>query len=416
MTSAIQTALLPKVKDIEWIATDEKSAVVSIEGENFFTNTSILLGSAVHDSPSTGLVIKSDQSLQLRTTISDLVSGEAMLNGRYGPSVLLQTERNPTFPSGIGINTVNVDPYPGTKTSNLKIDLYDRRGIDINLTDFLGVSRPLVMIGGTPIMTSYDFQSHLCDLSRLPSGAKDRKCVLLQVPVSKELFQKEVEVVVRYPFRGPEWKDSSLYYNPQQVTQIFRIGGENETTFAIQGSGFNDHWKVQVDKVYTPGDSKAPLILTRDTLLTFAVDSKILKTFANAIVIPQYGEPSVLAIPPEKSADKPATPQPKVNPKQGPGGTGLSAIENSSTFVTIEGSNLDAIKTITFENEELPSKQDKTGCKAEDGVCKLAVFLSRHVTAKAGKVAILLKTGDGTILPVEVVIVGSGIPPKPTSH
>jgi hypothetical protein len=91
-TTAAQKALQPSLKSAKWYATDDKNAVVLINGSNFFSGTSVVVGNKIFDNPSNGLEIKSDQSMQLRIPIADLVSGNVIINGRYGGSIALQLD------------------------------------------------------------------------------------------------------------------------------------------------------------------------------------------------------------------------------------------------------------------------------------------------------------------------------------
>lgn len=76
-------------------AESANSAVVLVEGQNFFPGTEVIIGGSAYNEKN-GLTLKSHRALQVMTTVEAIGKGNAVLNGRYGPSMMLAypTERN----------------------------------------------------------------------------------------------------------------------------------------------------------------------------------------------------------------------------------------------------------------------------------------------------------------------------------
>ncbi len=91
-TQTFQTNLQPKISDITWMPTGAKSALVSIQGENFFTESRVAIGDKIISEGIDGLIIKSAKTLEFITTLDALGMIQGSLIGRYGPSIPLQND------------------------------------------------------------------------------------------------------------------------------------------------------------------------------------------------------------------------------------------------------------------------------------------------------------------------------------
>jgi hypothetical protein len=392
-TAQIQTSLQPVVNVVRWYATDDKTAVVTVEGGNFFTGTSVYLGSAVSDNETNGLLIKSSQSLQFRTTLAALTTGDAVLNGRYGTTAPLFIDDAVTtnVPEGVKINEFRLRPETGRKLVNLRLWLQNRdsiNGKDLTISLLPPRENLIVAVQNTPLAQPYDLQDSTCTIPLSNGTTAQKNCVLVQAYVPAELLKGDAIVSIKYPFRGSLWADSWPYYEPYQVDEVTKLGSDGtSTTIAIPGRGFDNGWKVQLDKTYSVGDAAASLTVVGDTLLTFKVEDKVLPNYKNLLVIPRYGNPVVKAMPPAT----PPAPEPKLD-------EGQEAIvqQNTAPSVEFKGSDLSAITKVTFDDRELPRKIGKGGKS-------ITVFLSRRVTARLGTVQVLLWAGN-TIIPASVTV------------
>jgi hypothetical protein len=386
-TSESQYDLAPKINHVRWAATGPDTAVVTVDGENFFPGTSVVLGNQTYSTPSDGLILKSDQSFQLNTTIAAIASGEVFLNGRYGPSRIISPDSQ--LAPGISILRFDLTPNPARLLWPLNLTI--RAGSDAPLT-LVEVrssvhSEPIISVAGKPIPGPYHYQQVNCDLPQPGGNMIHSTCVLVQALVPADLAKSEASIGIRFPLLGSEWADSRLYYNPSQVLKVVRVGGGARTTLAISGELIDPTATVQLDHLYKVRQGE--LVLVGPTLLTLAVDTAVLAQFKTLIVRPtEHATPSVLEVPPPK----PEAPKAKLDDNQHP-----SATVGSAPAVTFTGSGLGAITSVSFEHEHLPFK-------AGDDAKSIQIFLSRRVTATDGTVQILLTSADGSIVPASIVV------------
>ncbi len=399
-TATIQGSLQPHIRDVKWSPTDDKNAAVTVVGDNFFSGTSVYLGGTTLDSEKTGLLIKSDQDLTLRTTLAAIASGEAMLNGRYGSSVPLEVPPD-TLSGGISINAVRLQFQPGRDTADLFVRLQDRNGQDLAIQDVKKVCYPLLSVGSTVLPPPYvyyppDPQLQVdCD-----APLEGKKCVEIYAPVPASLIGKDAEVKFKCPFLGRRFEDSALASNPYNV-KVSRLGGALETALAIQGSYFSSGWKVELDTQYEVKDS-GPLFFRSKSLLVLRLPTQKVNQFKNLVLLPPVGIPIVAAIP--EVTPEPA--QPKLTSC-----TPQTVDLNSSRSIQCTGEGLSAVTRVTFESLDLtfklvpPSGCSVAGTPKDDKAECIRVFLTRRITSKSGPIEVLLRTKDDkTITPLSIKV------------
>jgi len=91
-THGYESSLHPVIHDVRWTPVGVSNALVTIEGDNFFTGTQIILGDKIYG-PADGLTLKSNHSMQLMVTQDALASGPAMVSGRYATPVALESSK-----------------------------------------------------------------------------------------------------------------------------------------------------------------------------------------------------------------------------------------------------------------------------------------------------------------------------------
>jgi hypothetical protein len=106
-TFEYQQALTPIVRRATWHATGEKTAIISVEGNNFFTGTQVMLGDKAYSEDNKNLTIKSNQALELSATLDQLVNGPAAIIGRYGLSAPITQIGDPACTQNSGAATVS---------------------------------------------------------------------------------------------------------------------------------------------------------------------------------------------------------------------------------------------------------------------------------------------------------------------
>lgn len=420
-TATIQGSLQPRIRDVKWRATDDKNAVVTVSGDNFFAGTSVYLGNATLDSEKNGLLIKSDQDLTLRTTLSAIASGDAILNGRYGASIPIVASVPGAAQGGVEIGTIQVETHPTRTTADLFLYLWARGVKDLTLPEFARACRPIVVVQGTVVPPPY---SERDAPYKEPSGNYGNceivaHCVELRTQVAAELITKDMQVTIKCPFRSSLFGDSKVTYNPA-IVKVALLGDDSKTktgTLAIAGDFFDKGWAIELDKHYAVMDGDlgpGKLVLRGRNLLLLQVGADVLKGYKNLVLLPSNGQPIVVAIPEASAA--PATPQPKLTCAQP-----ITVEQNSSHSVACSGEGLSSITSATFEGLSLTFKlvSEKEACAApssgtaEKTEC-LRVFLTRQVTRKAGPVEVILHTKDDkSVIPLKIMVQPGPI--KPTS-
>jgi hypothetical protein len=387
-SAAYERALRAEVECAEWSATDDKTAVVTVTGKNFFPGTRVFFGPRSYDSPATGLTIKSDKTFELRTTIQEIASGEAVVSGRYGPAVLLEAAKSGgclhSAAAGLRINGIDYNIVPGSDNTDVNVVVQEMNGGQ--LTDLPG--HAVLSIGQAVFSSPYFEQKVRCD-AILPSGEKTQAdCLRLTYVVPSTLLAKDAIARIRVPFAGRAWSGAVPIAQDLDVYEARVIGGTPNVLIAISGRGFGPDWTVQLDRLYTPrGDPR--LTVTPGTL-SFLVPENALKGFTHVLV--QVPNSVTIVVPlarggPPKGAPALATgqavPQTKVD---------------SAGEIRFTGSNLGLIRAVKFGAESLPFAVNADGSE-------LRAVLSRAVTAKAGTVVLLLEKEDKTYIPASLQIV-----------
>ena len=69
------------IGEIRWQPISDANAVLTIFRKNFFTGTKVIIGDTTHDSTASGLIVKSDNTLELRAPLKELTAGREILAG-----------------------------------------------------------------------------------------------------------------------------------------------------------------------------------------------------------------------------------------------------------------------------------------------------------------------------------------------
>jgi hypothetical protein len=118
-----QDELKPKVSTVIWRPTGIKNIVISARGNNFFSQTKVALGDKTYATESEGLILKSNQSLDLTTTLDALVNGPGTVLGRYDIGVPLTNGSLPDFlpKGGVEVQSATLTP---PLAGNRKIEIH----------------------------------------------------------------------------------------------------------------------------------------------------------------------------------------------------------------------------------------------------------------------------------------------------
>ncbi len=279
-----QQDLSPVVRAIEWEPTGANSLVLSVHGNNFFTSTEVMMGGKTYTKPEDGLILKSAQGFDLKTTMDALANGPGAIIGRYGTSVpLIGNNQNPEGLLGNGIEIDGAEVRPslsGIRKIELKLrqklgeqtqrDLVASQKIyqeslathAVNLTEArtafdvtaqkansereLGENLlPKVRLAGSIVVTETPIISVNGTALTLPYEITTdslNKRVIIQANLPDSALSHGGGIVkVTWPFYRPDrWTASTRIYEPAQAFQITRVSEKSIVISRINGFAFVD--------------------------------------------------------------------------------------------------------------------------------------------------------------------------------
>jgi hypothetical protein len=377
-TAASQSELKPRVAGVKWVRTDANSGVAIVTGENFFPQTTVRLGGKLYATPADGLVIKSDQQLELTAPVISATT-RGVLSGRYGEAKPLEALPD-GLPTGFTIGSIRLSP---TGTDAYELDAQLQFYGKITERDLrANANAPIISVNSTPVSTPFYYQSVY--LPKKP-GEKDAKTdptrLRLTTFVPAPLVKTGAAVTITYPFHGPTWTASIVHYDA--TAKVTRLGGATDSRLLIsttdrtmQICGVLDatgkivnKWKLQLDDTleWTPAD-KTQLTCPDANAPLFQLDipTAKLKPYKHFVLFDPSGDfpPLVGDIP---TADTPP-PAPSLDKDQK-----VSVTQYDITLVTFKGTNLDQVKNVLFAAADLKFKA------ADDGK-SIAISLDKTVT------------------------------------
>ena len=409
-TTRFQNNLKPIVKSIKWIPTDSKNGVLSVEGENFFTGTNILIGNKIYDNSASGLTTKSDQSIQITTNTDAIGAGEIVVNGRYGPSNSIVIPSKNTV-KGIDMDTFSVESI-SDKTTRLSIWLKNRELENLSVAaDVINNTKgqltvkdirdqgfpSLIMINNVVVPSTYSLQEDSCknvhfylaggqevgndgnavlfDASVPPKKVNPliKQCVLVIADVPSSLVKEDAQISFRVPFMGSNWfVTQQLYFDSPTNIKLSKLSEDKiKTVYAITGN--------YLSNIVIVSNPPVTEISRGSTLVIFQAKKNVLDKLKNIVIQSPRGDSIVMTMP--DSAPKALTP--KVNETDPP-----QVFVKSSKTIKFKGEGLSAIKQALFEGQDLQIiKKSDT---------EITVLLTREVTKEAGEVEIILKNDKDT--------------------
>jgi hypothetical protein len=222
-TDRFQERLGPRVDKVSWRTAGEKTAVITVEGDNLFSGTQVALGDKLYSTPADGLLLNSNQSFELTTTLSALASHGTVI-GRYGPAVSLGSPKSVQGPPG-GVRIQEADYRPaGAGNGLLEIHLRPRAPVQ---DGGWGATVPIVMVNGSLLPLPYEFRAEDNGMAVLTAN----------VPDSPILEQGGV-IKVTYPFLPDPWTATFLIPNPASAFRVTRLTGKSIAIEAANELGF----------------------------------------------------------------------------------------------------------------------------------------------------------------------------------
>ena len=304
-TARIQESLAPTSERIQWVQTGPNRATVMVGGSNFFPGTQVLIGGDVYSEAAGNLVLKSDQALEINTTLSALSSGDGVISGRFGSSVRLQIpQQNVKF---AGLDLLKAFIKVNRAKKYVRVVVYvaalgdDGEYKDLSVDDFTPFPDAVLLVGTEPLPLPYDYTDVSAGHPDNPIEGTKRNCVRIEGWTSAATFAAADQIVTfRVPFCGVNWS-SSVPLSLSQPT-VARVGGGDQTVLHIAQSGpFATSTSIELDKVY----AGIPELTVNGSDIRFTVDTKTLARFPN-LVLRQGTFAHLLPIPPAPPEPKPA--------------------------------------------------------------------------------------------------------------
>jgi len=392
--------LEPKVKNIEWQKIDNKNALVTLFGNNFFPGTTIFAGGKFY-TEGNGLFISSENQLSFLIPFSVLVIPD---NVKIFPS-FSQSTTPLRFLSHL--DQRHIDQISFNVTKIFPIDEANQM-IEIEANNFIakydgspeGLQNPLIKLGNRyyspdEMIIKYEsieneriffFSPPFIFPIKVREDWEQIKKISFAVPNKDLKTENIISIVV--PFAGPKWfyqtslKITSPLKVPFSVNKLSFIKEGDDPVLAVEGHGFESgRMEIiigdQVIKASSDQSAKTKFTIRSSTLATLSVKKVELKD-VKQIIIRYNGR--VCKILPLKQ------PKPKSKPLK------IISIEpiheKDSKSVKITGENLQLVasvkhidKTLTFK----PSKDGKIG----------KIFIPGELTKEASQKGLTFITKDG---------------------
>ena len=402
-TSGYQNDLKPKVSSVRWMQADEKTAIVSITGDNFFSGTAVTIGSSLHSNPATGLIIKSNQEMDAITPIENIGAGDAFIIGRYGASQKIETAPSDGISVVPGQTSIGL-PYGGRR----EIQIALRHPVNIFPT-----VAPVVLVNGKRLPGRPSVLQTTSEELAQSSGSanpkpKDTAIVLAYAPVDQ--FPKlEGSITVVFPFQGSNWSAFVPVYDTTSVFDIRRVKGGKGTLLLItkKDGGFDSksvygenagNWSIQVGAaLYKPGSAELKLI-NHNTMMLDVPDFTETKMLLNApSTDKEQSYVYVLDIP-------------EADPKPAPAiaaaaGTDLTVGQNDAAKLDFTGAKIADVTQVTIEGFPMLKSEYSADKKIR------TVYLEPAVTAKAATLALQFRDAKNSLVGSVNVVVKPA--PKP---
>ena len=260
-TGEYQRQLTPTVTRIEWRPTGAKTTTISVKGNNFFTDTQVLLGDTKYSEAAGNMAIKSDQSFELTSTLDQVASGTGVIEGRYGLStplvnagpancvgtcaygVEIDPEHAPTITQAMGGSrhltvTLRAIPSPESvaaaktaaeRTAFTKLAVSNLAGLsNVSLTGdnegsvFRTTQTPVLSVNGTAIPFPYD-------IVNLPYGTR----IQISANVSDTLLTdtSAAAIKIAWPFYDQSKWSTSITFSPPDAQ--FSVARVSDTSFVL---------------------------------------------------------------------------------------------------------------------------------------------------------------------------------------
>jgi hypothetical protein len=403
-TALGQLSLAPTIKSIQWIPSSDGTGIAVVRGQNFFLGTTVRLGSKLYSGAGDGLVIKSDQELEVPVPLP-LVTIGGVLSGRYGAAVPLESPV--PVDEGCALSIKRIQKFPvGNDVVQVATDLNIQNpakctaGLALSTLEKMPNS-PVALVNGVPI-------------SSRPFVTSASDPIQFSTMIPADVAKKMTSFGISFPFAGHAW--ASTLPNAETTVLVTRVSDPVNTTLFIRSTNaaksLCSGWTAELDyntiikalpgAPPVPG-SAAPAAKTPDgkphgkqpedkgvarcadsssatvgKTLELDLPTKLLKGITHILLVKPSEEPLVADIP----KPDPPPPAPSLDKDQK-----ISVVQNDVKPVTFKGKHLDQVTKVLFDKTQLTivSQEDK----------EIVVSLSSDLTAKPRSSVQLQMLSDG---------------------
>jgi hypothetical protein len=399
-SAGIEDSLTPIVDRVDWIPTSNTQGTVVVHGKNFFSGTTVSLAGQQYTGPGDGFVLQSDQTMVLSSTVQAVATGDGVINGRYGKSVLLAPDNVANNYQRLYVGPFELRPF-GSEYSKLTLNV-GREGAPLLLADALPPKAVFIRYNDAVLdvpteIRQDDANPDTLDISTYISNAV--------------LGSGDGVVTVKFPFGGKSWEAKKQIYQPL-LPIVTRTGGKDKATLAIAfprpyGMEFRGNWKIILDKIYQIGDpgdrdTDADVSVRRATdcsvvepschLVILSAKTALLDTFQKFVIVSDAGDSLGVSIPSVNPVNQAA----QIN-----AANTSAMLQNEARVVTFYGQGLGLIKRVFFSNQDLPFTVKADGTA-------ITVFISPDVTSKAGHKDIVFQMDQNTLLAGGIDVLATG--------
>jgi hypothetical protein len=317
-TERVQNALKPEIENVSWVDAGDGSAVVVVEGKNFFSGTEVTIGGVTHRDPKTQLVLKSDRAFEVHTTLEAFGTGDGLLSGRFGPAIPLALPPKKLPVPAIAIDVSSTLYLAAGGYRQLRLWIRPARfGLPFGYADLKELPDPLIYVNGKPIPTPYDYVDWVPPAPPHEPGAappgheqqpqvSSRPIGVIVTAWVPEVYidQENPVVLFKVPFCGTDWVVRSIISAGEPT--VARLGGSQQTTIIVSSAGYDfwDDWIATVDKDYALNSPEFRKLDRRRLQLTLPSD--ILRSFSRILLRSKSHDASyILALPQPEAHTEP---------------------------------------------------------------------------------------------------------------
>lgn len=367
-------ALRPTIYKIEWVPVGADKAAVLINGQKFFTGTSVVLGGTTLAKPQDGLTIKSDQVMQVIVPMDSLLR-EGVLNGRYGQSIPLARDAG-TPPLLTG---VMLAPTPDGSAYFVSLTIKPRQNAKFTRQQFLDLPWPLLLVGGKLVNSAVVFSDPI--MVKDPKTNQDTENIqeVTASAVVPAIYLPSMTTVIslHWPF-FLNWTLTTYSFDPGVALRVIRTRTNTGKTWLLfTGTDFDPSETVIVlDRSYRDGDLKYPDPSRKD-LISIEIDEISLQVHTQVLVCQRGRRPIGLDV-----------------PRQDPAGFSISSVSiqklklNTAAVLELSGTGMTAVEKATLDGST-----ELSTFASPDGM-KLIVQFSADATATAGQKTLVLRGRD----------------------